>query len=125
MCQEVSMQPPLTVEKCVAMEVMKLAFRNSYHYVDNQFGIGKTTVGEAIWDVYLVIQDILSNYFIHLINPQEAVTDFNCMGFPNCVGAMDGTQIPILCPAQGVQAFIHQKGYFSIILQGTVDHKAP
>lgn len=35
---------------------------------------------------------------------------------------MGGTHIPILCPAQATQAFLNCKGYFSIILQGIVDH---
>ncbi|KYO22529.1 hypothetical protein Y1Q_0003079 [Alligator mississippiensis] len=38
----------------------------------------------------LVIQDILANHFIHLIDPQEVIVGFCHMGFPNCMGAVDG-----------------------------------
>ena len=44
------------------------------------------------------------------------------LGFLQCVGAVDGTHIPIIslqeCPAD----YYNRKGWHSIILQGTVDH---
>ncbi|XP_019371705.1 PREDICTED: uncharacterized protein LOC109296671 [Gavialis gangeticus] len=121
--QDIVMRPTLSPEKRVAIAVLKLATPGSLRYIANQFGVGRSTAGEAVREVCLVIQDVLANRFIRLINPQEVVAGFRCIGFPNCVGAMDSTHIPIVCPPQGGQAFINRKGYYSVILQGVVDHR--
>ncbi|KYO42844.1 hypothetical protein Y1Q_0016083 [Alligator mississippiensis] len=72
-CQDISIWPCLTLEQGVAIASMKLATPSSYHYVTNQFSMGKTTAGKVIQEVYLVIQGIL---VIHRINPQEKVPGF-------------------------------------------------
>ena len=44
-------------------------------------------------------------------------------GFPQCLGAVDGTHIPILSPQDFPADYYNRKGWHSIILQGVVDHK--
>ena len=44
------------------------------------------------------------------------------LGFPQCVGAVDGTHIPIISPQECPADYYNRKGWHSIILQGTVDH---
>ncbi|XP_012542552.2 protein ALP1-like [Monomorium pharaonis] len=41
---------------------------------------------------------------------------------PQLIGAIDGTYIPVLPPANGYRDFINRKGWPSIILQGVVDN---
>nr|XP_012153568.1 PREDICTED: putative nuclease HARBI1 [Megachile rotundata] len=41
---------------------------------------------------------------------------------PQLIGAIDGTHIPVLPPADGYRDYINRKGWPSIILQGLVDH---
>lgn len=79
---------------------------------------------EVTWEVSLIIQDILISCFIYLTNLQELAAIFHCIGFPNCMKAMDSTHIPILCPPKGTQTVINFKGYFSIVLQGNTDHQS-
>ena len=43
-------------------------------------------------------------------------------GFPQCVGSVDGTHIPIVSPRECPADYYNRKGWHSIILQGTVDH---
>ena len=42
-------------------------------------------------------------------------------GFPMCVGAIDGTHIPILAPTESHTDYVNRKGRHSIIMQTVVD----
>lgn len=44
-------------------------------------------------------------------------------GFPQTVGAIDGTHIPILQPQQGAADYYNRKGYYSVIMQAVVDFR--
>ena len=44
-------------------------------------------------------------------------------GFPNCVGAVDGTHIPVTPPSNCRTDYYNRKGSYSIIRQGLVDFK--
>ena len=43
-------------------------------------------------------------------------------GVPQCVGAIDGCHIPISSPAMNRTDYYNRKGWYSMILQGVVDH---
>ena len=43
-------------------------------------------------------------------------------GFPQCVGAIDGSHIPIAAPKLNHTDYYNRKGWYSMILQGVVDH---
>ncbi|CAM5074110.1 unnamed protein product [Natator depressus] len=117
------MRAALTVEKRVAIALWKLAMPDSYRSVENQFGVGKSTVGAAVMQVANTIKDLLISRVVTLGNVQVIVNGFAAMGFPNCCGAIDGTHIPILAPEHQAAEYINRKGYFSMVLQALVDHK--
>ncbi|CAM5073277.1 unnamed protein product [Natator depressus] len=117
------MRADLTVEKQVAIALWKLATPDSYRSVGNQFGVGKSTVGAAVMQVAHAIKDLLISRVVTLGNVHVIVDGFAAMGFPNCGGAIDGTDIPILAPEHQAGAYINRKGYFSVVLQALVDHK--
>lgn len=44
-------------------------------------------------------------------------------GFPQCGGAIDCTHTGILCPPDSPADYYNRKGFYSVILQGVVDHR--
>ncbi|KAG6930602.1 hypothetical protein G0U57_003483, partial [Chelydra serpentina] len=109
--------------KRVAIALWKLATPDSYRSVANQFGVGKSTMGVAVMQVAHAIVDLLLSKVVTLGDVQVIIDGFSAMGFPNCGGAIDGTNIPILGPAHQGSQYINRKGYFSMVLQAPVDHK--
>ncbi len=47
----------------------------------------------------------------------------NKWGIPHCIGAIDGSHIPIIAPEEYHCDYFNHKGWHSIILQGVVDGK--
>ena len=43
--------------------------------------------------------------------------------FPQCAGAVDGTHIPILAPAENHTDYFNRKGFHSIVMQALVDYR--
>ena len=44
-------------------------------------------------------------------------------GFPQCIGAIDGSHIPIIAPTESPLHYYNRKGHHSVILQAVVDHE--
>ncbi|XP_050811088.1 uncharacterized protein LOC127051996 [Gopherus flavomarginatus] len=120
--KDTRLRAALPVEKRVTIAIWKLATPDSYRWVVNQFGVGKSTVGIVLMQVCRAINRILLRRTVTLGNVQDIVDCFAQMGFPNCGGAIDGTHIPILAPPHLASEYINRKGYFSMVLQALVDH---
>ena len=70
---------------------------------------------------------IISEKLKHVVfptNPQEIAKNlFLNRKFPNCVGAIDGTRIPILAPLINKEDFFNRKGFYSINAMAVCDGK--
>ena len=52
---------------------------------------------------------------------RDVVGDFDCKwGFPQCVGAIDGTHIPIMSPTANGLDYFNRKGHHSVVMQALV-----
>ncbi|XDV29347.1 hypothetical protein PO909_032484, partial [Leuciscus waleckii] len=58
-----------------------------------------------------------------LVPEQIRFTEQNRWGLPQCIGAIDGSHIPIIAPQDYHCDYFNRKGWHSIILQGVVDGK--
>ncbi|XDV20439.1 hypothetical protein PO909_025766 [Leuciscus waleckii] len=104
--QTTNMLDPVPLEKRVAVTIYKLASNVECHDVANRFGIGTSTTCNIFWEVF-----------------QAIITGFERKtGFPMCAGALDGTHIPIIAPSSYPTDYYNRKGWYSVLLQGLVDH---
>ena len=55
---------------------------------------------------------------------QRTVDGFHAVwDIPQCAGAIDGSHIPILGPAENHTDYYNRKGWYSVLVQATVDHR--
>lgn len=67
-----------------------------------------------------------------ILLPQPTKTDFKARAvefwerwnFPNCVGAIDGKHVRVVCPEKSGSLYYNYKNYFSIVLLAIVDAKS-
>ncbi|XP_077772708.1 uncharacterized protein LOC114607153 isoform X7 [Podarcis muralis] len=119
--EDTNMRAAIPVDKRVALTLWKLATSDSYRSVANQFGVGVSTASVIVMEVCEAIHDVLLQHVVHLGDAQAVMEGFEQLGFPNCIGAVDETHIPILCSPHGASAYINGKGLVSMVLQALVD----
>jgi len=116
----------VSTEKRVAVTLWRLATNCEYRTIGHLFGIGRNTACVIVRDVCRAIKLILTPRFISIPRGQrlnEVIDGFNRKGFPQCVGAIDGTHIPIIAPTKDPQDFYNRKCWHSIIVQAVCDHE--
>lgn len=118
---------PLSVEQQVAICIWRLATNLEFRSISNLFGIGVSTACSVTkYVTSVIVQEMLQ---VYIKTPSE--DEFKVIiqgfrdhwGFPQCGGAIDGTHIGILCPPDSPVDYYNRKGFYSVILQGVVDHR--
>ena len=108
------------------MTLWKLGTNVEYRTISHLFGVGLSTVCIAVHQVCRSIVIQLMPIYIQIPTGDmlKAVQDgfFLKWGFSQCVGAIDGTHIPILAPSENPIDYFNHKGYHSIVMQALVDH---
>ena len=55
---------------------------------------------------------------------RKVIEEFeNLWGFPQVIGAIDGSHIPILKPRESASDFYNRKGFYSVLVQAVVDSR--
>lgn len=71
----------------------------------------------------VVSSHLLSEYIPRGNKLREIVNGFESdWGFPQVAGAINGSHIPIVRPNESASDYYNRKGYYSIVVQGLVDH---
>lgn len=126
--QHTHWREPIGVEKKVVVAMFKLMHGVCIPLVADKAALGKSTVHEILRQVCSAI----SIHFGHLIawptgrRPMRVAAGFQAkQGFPNCIGAIDGTHIYVNSPPNTIAAADHRNRHksFSVLLQGVVDSK--
>uniref|UniRef100_A0A3P9P187 DDE Tnp4 domain-containing protein n=1 Tax=Poecilia reticulata TaxID=8081 RepID=A0A3P9P187_POERE len=109
----------------VAITLWKLAIGSEYRRIGHLFGVSLTTVCACVQEFCAAIQTVLVPELIEIPSAErfeEMAAYFeNRWGPPQCVGAIDGSHIPIIAPTTYHSDFFNRKGWHSLILQGVVD----
>ncbi|XP_060783114.1 uncharacterized protein LOC132890320 [Neoarius graeffei] len=121
-----NMLAPVPLEKRVALTIYRLASNVEFHDVANLFGIGTSTACNIIWEVCEALSELRKIYVKRSKSVPELTSHIagfeRKTGFPMCVGALDGTHIPIIAPQSYPTDYYNRKGWYSVVLQGLVDH---
>ena len=125
--QETRFRHPVTVEARVAVTIRRLATNVEYQIIAALFGLGRSTVGEIVIDTCEAINNHFMSRYIrvpHEDSLRDIVDGFKHQwGFPQAIGAIDGTHIPILRPQESVSDYYNRKGYYSVLMQGVIDFR--
>ena len=64
------------------------------------------------------------HYTVNAIVQKEVINGFETKwGFPQCVGAIDGSHIPVQAPLLNHTDYFNRKGWYSMLIQAVVDHR--
>ena len=118
---------PVSVEARVAVTIWKLGTNVEYRTIAALFGFGRSTVGEIVVDTCDTIAGVLMPQYVRIpqgVEIHEMVSGYECRwGFPQTIGAIDGSHIPILKPQESASDYYNRKGYYFMLMQAVVDYR--
>uniref|UniRef100_A0A672HFQ1 DDE Tnp4 domain-containing protein n=1 Tax=Salarias fasciatus TaxID=181472 RepID=A0A672HFQ1_SALFA len=123
--QNTTFRACVPLRKRVAVALWKLATNSEYRSISHLFGVSITTVCRCVQDFCdaareLLVLELIKSPDLHTL--QEMSAYFHSRwGLPQCVGAIDGSYIPIIAPQDFHCDYFNRKGWHSIILQVVVD----
>lgn len=112
---------PLSVEKQLLITLWYLGSKDTTLQIADRFGVTEFSVIQSRRRIVRVIYDYLRSKIIAWPDANEIqyIKDQFVMkcGFPNVIGAVDGTHIRIPSPSDNQEKYINRKGFHSIQLQ--------
>ena len=116
------MRRAIPVEKRVAAALWRLATGDTYRATGLVFGIGRCTAMNIRDEFCSALLDHANEFIRFPIGEDEtrrSIEAFQILSdFPQVVGALDGSHIPIAAPTNDPNDYFNRKHFHSIILQG-------
>ena len=110
----------------MAIALWCLATCREYRTIGHLFGVARCTVCVIVHQTCSAIVDTLLTRYIQFPKGDllaQVVTGFKSKwGMVQCAGAIDGCHIPVKPPELNHTDYYNRKGWYSVILQGVVDH---
>ncbi|CAC5398858.1 HARBI1 [Mytilus coruscus] len=105
----------LTVPQMVMVTLRFLATGSFLQVVGDTIGLHKGTVSRIVSDVLTSLCNKRDEFIKWPRNVDETRGDFyRLSGFPNVLGAIDGTHVRIQAPSEDEPSFVNRKGVHSI-----------
>ena len=121
------MRKPISTESQIASFLYYINDEARYRKTANAFGISPGSVSLIIQKIPKSIVEFLGKYYMKLPETAAEVQNLTWkflehLRFPQCVGAIDGTHIPIRQPNQNYADYINRKRLTSINVQVLYDY---
>ncbi|XP_037939192.1 protein ANTAGONIST OF LIKE HETEROCHROMATIN PROTEIN 1-like [Teleopsis dalmanni] len=116
------------LDKRVAIALCALGSSGEYRVVCELFAVGKSTVCTIVLEFCSIVWEVMSpTYLKRFPLTQETVAEcvkgFELLGFPQCLGALDGCHIKIRPNSEDAVDYYNYKGWHSIVLLALVDFR--
>ena len=117
----------VSVQEQVALTLYYLSDEGRLRKTANAFGLGKSTVSAIIRRVCKVITVHLTSKYIKFPKTKEEVEESSSLfyakhGFPQRIGVIDYTHVPIKQPSENSTDYINRKGRYTLNIQAVADH---
>ncbi|XP_012543265.1 putative nuclease HARBI1 [Monomorium pharaonis] len=111
---------PKSPEEQLLIAIWFMSTPNSYRCVSDRFDFGTATAWRSVQKVVNALYKKVAT-FIRWPTLEESARSMESIkrkyGFPNVIGAIDGTHIKIISPRDNSDSYINRKGFHSIQLQ--------
>ena len=118
---------PLSVEQRVAINLWRLGTNVEYRTISHLFGVGVSTVCVVLHEFCSAVVNVMTAKYMNIPAGEHLKRIINGFltkwDFPQCVGAIDGSHIPIIAPKEHPLDYFNRKGYHSVLLQALIDHE--
>ena len=126
--QVTRMRKPVSTERQIASSLYYIIDEARYRKTVNTVGILRGSVSLIIRKVSKAIVEFLGKDYMKLPETLAEVENLTQKflehhGFPQCIGAIDGTHIPIRQPNQNYTDYINRKEFTSINVQVLCDYR--
>jgi hypothetical protein len=97
----------------------------SFRHLAFEFRMGDSTVGLIVKETVKILWDVLqpmqmppptAEKFKKIAQEYQSIWNF-----PQCLGAIDGKHVRIICPAHSGTISFNYKSHYSVVLQGVAD----
>ena len=122
--RDTNMHFAVSTERRLEITLYFLASTVEYRSIDNLFGVSKAFVCLCVKEMCYAITRWLSNIIYFPLGNKliQVICNYGRKrDFPMCVGAIDGTHIPIRAPMESHVEYVNRKGHHSILMQAVVD----
>jgi len=116
----------INLEKRVAITLYYLKDQGSMKMVANTFGVARCTVGQIVFEICSILSKEIGPKMIKFPVEQTEVEEtsshfLNRFGFPNVIGCIDGTHIPIKQPTENPHDYFSYKLCYTLNCQAICD----
>ena len=103
----------------------RFATNAEYRTISTLFEIRISTVGDIIHRTCRALAEHMLLKYVKKPSEErmkEIIDEFETLwGFPQVIGAINGSHVPILKPVESSSDYFNWKGFYSVIIQGVED----